>query len=107
MIQRIGIVGLGLMGASFGRLLTKEGFEVYGADLSPAVMEKALLAKAYSAPLTKETAPLLDLLVFAIYPRDFKKAAEEYLPYMTEGATVTDFCGDKTLVVKKILLFFP
>lgn len=110
MIQRIGIVGLGLMGASFGRLLTKEGFEVYGADKSPAVMEKALLAKAYSAPLTKENAPLLDLLVFAIYPRDFKRAAEEYLPYMKEGATVTDFCGDKTLVVsamKELSVSFP
>lgn len=100
MIKKIGIVGLGLMGASFGRLLVKEGFEVYGLDKSPAVMEKALLAKAYGEPLTKENAGLLDALVFAIYPRDFKGSAREFLPYLKAGAVVLDFCGNKRSVVR-------
>ena len=110
MIKKIGIVGLGLMGASFGRLLVREGYEVFGWDRSPSVMEKALLAKAYSEPLTKETAKTLDLLVIAIYPRDFEEAARAYLPYMKEGAAVLDFCGDKRVVtsaMKKLSAEYP
>jgi len=98
MIKRVGIVGLGLMGASFGRVLTRNGYEVFGADKSSAVMDKALLAKAYTEPLTKENAPLLDLLVIAVFPRDFKGVATEYLPFLKEGAILSDFCGNKRIV---------
>lgn len=98
MIKKVGIVGLGLMGASFGRVLVKNGYEVYGADKSDAVMRKALLAKAYTEPLTKENAGELDLLVVAIFPRDFEAAAREYLPYLKAGAILTDFCGNKRVV---------
>ncbi len=100
MIRSVGIVGLGLMGASFGRLLLRDGFKVFGADRDPAVMEKALLAKAYEEPLTEKNASTLDLLVIAIFPRDFEKAAREYLPYMKEGAVILDFCGNKRIVTK-------
>ena len=98
MIERIGIVGLGLMGASFGRLLVQKGYTVYGADRDPAVMDRALLAKAYTAPLTKETAGEVDMLVVAIFPRDFDSAAKQYLPYMKKGAILSDFCGNKRIV---------
>ena len=99
MIRSVGIVGLGLMGASFGRLLVQKGYKVFGADRDPAVMQKALLAKAYTEPLTAETAGNVDLLVVAIFPRDFKPAAETYLPYMKKGAILSDFCGNKRIVV--------
>ena len=100
MIKKIGIVGLGLMGASFGRLLVQRGYEVYGADRDPAVMARALMAKAYSEPLTEETAKEVDLLVVAIFPRDFKGAAESYLPFLKKGAILSDFCGNKRIVVR-------
>jgi len=100
MTEKVGIIGLGLMGASFGRLLVQKGYTVYGADRSPAVMQKALLAKAYTEPLTKENAGELDMLVVAIFPRDFKAAAEEYLPYLKKGAVLSDFCGNKRIVVR-------
>ena len=100
MIRSVGIIGLGLMGASFGRLLVQKGYTVYGADRDPAVMQKALLAKAYTEPLTVENAGEADLLVAAIFPRDFKAAAEEYLPYMKKGAVLSDFCGNKRIVTE-------
>jgi len=99
MIKSVGIVGLGLMGASFGRLLVQKGYTVYGADRDPAVMQKALLANAYTEPLTPANAGDADLLVVAIFPRDFKAAAETYLPYMKKGAILSDFCGNKRIVV--------
>ena len=98
MIKKVGIIGLGLMGASFGRVLVKSGYEVYGADRSDAVMQKALLAKAYTEPLTKENAGEIDLLVVAIFPRAFEGAAREYLPYLKPGAILSDFCGNKRIV---------
>lgn len=98
MIRSVGIVGLGLMGASFGRLLVQKGYKVFGADRDPAVMQKALLANAYTEPLTDKTAGETDLLVIAIFPRDFKAAAERYLPYMKKGAILSDFCGNKRIV---------
>ena len=100
MIRSVGIIGLGLMGASFGRLLVQKGYTVYGADRDPAVMQKALLAKAYTEPLTTENAGEVDLLVAAIFPRDFKAAAEGYLPYMKKGAVLSDFCGNKRIVTE-------
>jgi len=110
MIQVVGIVGLGLMGASFGRLLVQKGYTVYGADRDPAVMQKALLANAYTEPLTEKNAGDVDLLVVAIFPRDFKAAAEKYLPYMKKGAVLSDFCGNKRIVtdaMKELALRFP
>ena len=98
MITRVGIIGLGLMGASFGRVLVKSGYTVYGADRDPDVMRKALLAKAYHEPLTEERAREVDLLVIAIYPRAFEGAAREYLPYLRSGAILSDFCGNKRIV---------
>ena len=100
MIKTVGIVGLGLMGASFGRVLVKNGYEVLGADKSDAVMQKALLAKAYTEPLTKENASRADLLVVAVFPRDFEGVAREYLPHLKGGAVLSDFCGNKRIVAK-------
>ena len=100
MIEKIGIVGLGLMGASFGRLLVKNGYRVYGADKSDAVMQKALLAKAYTEPLTEESAKEVDLLVIAIFPRDFEGVARAYLPLLKKGAILSDFCGNKRIVTE-------
>ena len=98
MIKTVGIVGLGLMGASFGRVLVKNGYTVYGNDFSESVMQKALLAKAYTEPLTRENAGEADLMVFAIYPRSFEGAARDYLPFLKKGAILSDFCGNKRIV---------
>ena len=98
MIKTVGIIGLGLMGASFGRVLVKNGYEVLGADKSEAVMQKALVAKAYTEPLTQSNAKRVDLLVAAVVPRAFEGAVASYLPYLKEGAVVSDFCGNKRIV---------
>ena len=99
--MKIGIIGLGLMGGSLGRTLVKRGeHTVYGYDCSPAVMEKADLLRAYHEPLTLESAPELDMLVVATYPRCFRVAVESYLPVLKKGCYVTDFCGTKRLVTE-------
>ena len=98
--MKIGIVGLGLMGGSFGRALVRRGFTVYGYDASPEVMLKAELMRAFTAPLGKENAKEIDLLVSAVKPSLFKTATEPFLPFLNDGTIVSDFCGVKRAAVK-------
>lgn len=109
--MNIGIIGLGLMGGSFGRTLVKQGeHTVYAFDTDNGVMVKGELLKAYNYPLNREVAPLLDLLIAAVYPDAFESAVSYYLPYLKDGAVVTDFCGTKRKVVsvmKKMAEKYP
>ena len=98
--MKIGIVGMGLMGGSFGRALVKKGYTVYGFDLSDEVMLKCELLHAFTAPLTKDNAGEVDLLIAAVNPSKFEKAIAPFLPLLKRGATVSDFCGVKRVIVK-------
>ena len=98
--MNIGVVGMGLMGGSFARMLThRTQHTVYAYDIDPAVMQKAALLDAYHRVLTPDNASCLDLLVVALYPADFATAIAPYLPRLQNGATVVDFCGTKRRVV--------
>ena len=94
--MNVAIVGLGLIGASFGKSLIKTGgHKVYGYDINKEVLLKAELVKAIDAPLTDEIVSDVDLLIVSVYPRAFKEVAEKYLPKMKDGAILMDFCGIK------------
>lgn len=94
--MNIGIIGLGLMGASFGRTVKgRTDSRVFGLDLDGAVLLKASLCGAIDEELTEENAKGLDLLVVSVFPRDFLSAVSPFLPHMKKGATVLDFCGNK------------
>ena len=104
--MNIGIIGLGLMGASFGRALIKyTNNVVYGYDIDETSMLKANLLGAINIPLTKENAKELDVLVIAVFPKLFKSVAKEYLPYLKDGATLMDFCGVKKSILKSMKEF--
>ena len=109
--MKIGIIGMGLMGASFARALKKTGDHmVYAHDMKESVMIKADLMKAYDYELTEENCGELDMLVLAVYPETFEETVKRYLPYLKSGAIVTDFCGTKRLVVgsmKKLAALYP
>ena len=98
--MKIGLIGMGLMGGSFGRALVRQGFTVYGFDVSEEVMLKCELLHAFSAPLTKDNAGEVDLLIAAVNPSKFESAVAPFLPLLKDGATVSDFCGVKRTVVK-------
>ena len=101
--MKVGIIGLGLMGASFARTLKKAGgHEVYGFDRSDDVMRKADLIGMLDGTLTLDNAGEIDMIIVALYPRDFKAVISPYLPRLKPGAIVTDFCGTKRLVVSEM-----
>ena len=98
--MKIGIIGMGLMGASFARtLIKKNAAEVYAYDLDPAVMLKAELLGIENR-LTLDNVGELDMLVVCIFPKDVKAALLPDLPKLKTGAIVMDFCGVKREVVK-------
>lgn len=94
--MNVAIIGLGLIGASFGKsLIKKGGHKVYGYDINKDVLLKAELVKAIDAPLTDDDIKDIDLLIISVYPRAFKEVAKIYLPKMKDGAILMDFCGIK------------
>lgn len=94
--MNIGIVGLGLIGASFGKSLKKvTENKVFGYDINPDVLLKAELVGAIDSPLCDDDVENLDVLVISVYPRSFKDVAKKYLSRMKDGAILMDFCGIK------------
>jgi prephenate dehydrogenase len=99
--MNIGIIGLGLMGASFGKAVKKyTRHTVYGGDRDDKTVLKAELTGAIDCRLTEGAYKLLDILLFAVNPRAFCAELPKYLPRLTGGAIVTDVCGDKRNVVR-------
>jgi len=95
-ILNIGVVGLGLIGGSFGRaVLKKTQHQVFGRDLNPKTVSAAKLVKAISGELTDVLLPELDILVFALNPRTVVQQLNEYLPLLKPGCIVTDVGGNK------------
>lgn len=98
--MKIGIIGLGLMGGSFGRTLVKQGVhEVFGYDVSPAVMEKAELVKAFNGVLNEKTVKDVDMLIVATTPDVFLPAVEKVIKDLKKGAVIVDFCGVKRKIM--------
>lgn len=109
--MNVAIVGLGLIGASFGKSLIKNGeHRVFGYDINPDVLLKAELVKAIDEPLTDDNVKDVDLLIISVYPRSFKSVAKEYLSKMKDGAILMDFCGIKRGIeedMKELSLEYP
>ncbi len=98
--MKIGILGLGLMGGSLAKASKRENFAVYGYDLNPKTVEKALRIGAIDYALTEENAGEIDILVVSVYPSGFESATEKFLRLLKSGAVVCDFCGVKRKIVK-------
>lgn len=100
-MKTIGIIGLGLMGGSFGRTLVKKGgYKVLGYDVSESAMKKAELLKAYDEPLSDDNLKKVDLLVISVYPQGFEEILKSVCKKLKSGAIIIDFCGIKRDVVR-------
>ena len=99
------IVGLGLLGGSYARALTKKGYRVDAITLDRESIDYAL-AEGMIAVGTTEVAPALvggaDLVIFALYPHVFVEWVEQYQHLFKPGAILTDVTGVKSAIVDKI-----
>ena len=103
--EKILIIGLGLIGGSYARVLTEKGFEVGALDISANSIEYALrkniIAHGKIKP-EKEYIEKFDIIIFALYPQIFIKFIEEHQHKFKSGAFLTDVTGVKGSIVYKV-----
>ena len=103
--KKILIVGLGLIGGSYARALTKKGYRVSAITRSEATiryaMENGIIAEgaAYIEPRLISEA---DVVVLALYPKVLIPWLEQNQQYFKPGTVITDVTGVKCCVVYDI-----
>ena len=99
------IVGLGIIGGSYARGFTKNGFTVHAIDSNPESIEYALKNKIIaegSCEVDTELIGKADLVIFALYPHIFKEWIDANQQYFKPGAILTDVTGVKGCIVDDI-----
>ena len=94
--MNIGIAGLGLIGGSMARAVTRTGgHNIFGSDRSPDTVSAAGRAGVISRLLTDETIPFCDIILIALYPRAAVDFVKEHATHFRRDAIVIDLCGVK------------
>ncbi len=103
--KKILIVGLGLLGGSYARALTKKGYYVTAITRSQSSIDYALseqiIAKG-SASIDPALVGEADLIVFALYPHIFIEWIRDNQSLFKAGAIITDVTGVKGSIVDTI-----
>ncbi len=108
--KKILIVGLGLLGGSYARALTAQGFYVTAVTKEQSSIDFALQEKiiaAGSIEVNEQTVGEADIIVFALYPHIFKEWIKEYAHLIKKGAVITDVTGVKSSIVYEIQDLLP
>ncbi|MBQ3489843.1 MAG: prephenate dehydrogenase [Clostridia bacterium] len=103
--HKILIVGLGLLGGSYAKALTKKGFYVTAITRSQSSIDYALSEKMIvkgSAFVDENLIGEADLVIFALYPHIFIDWIRENQKFFKSGAIITDVTGVKESVVGAI-----
>lgn len=96
--QTIGVMGLGLIGASLCKALGEAGHRILGTDKEESVLKYALLTRVIGEELTKEKATECDFLFLAVYPGAAVELLREWAPLIRKETIVCDLCGVKRSV---------
>ena len=99
---RILIVGLGLMGGSYAKALTRRGYRVSAITKEQSSVDYALREGIIAYGTTAIEPELIagsELIVFALYPHTFIEWIKENQQYFSAGTVITDLTGVKGCVV--------
>lgn len=104
------IIGLGVMGGSYARALTKQGYHIRcitkdAADIDYALKE-GMIAEG-TTEINESWIGKADLIVFALYPLTFISWMEEHGHLLKSGTLITDVSGVKSGVIGKIQALLP
>ena len=103
--KKILIVGLGLMGGSYARVLNRFGFHISAITQDQSSIDYALRENIIDEGSTTPDEKIIsqaDLVIFALYPHDFIEWIENNQEHFKRGALLTDVTGVKGSVVYKI-----
>ena len=99
------IVGLGVIGGSYARALTKRGYRVSCITKEQKDVDYALSLGIIEEGSTEVTAAFVgdaDLIVFALYPHIFIEWIKNYQHLFRAGTLITDVTGVKSRVVDEV-----
>ncbi len=103
--KKILIVGLGLLGGSYAKALTKKGFYVTAITKEQSSVDYAISNGIIQRGSIKVDAELIkeaDVVIFALYPHIFKEWIKENQHLFKSGTIITDVTGVKGCVVYEI-----
>lgn len=103
--KKILIVGLGLLGGSYARVLKRFGFHISAITKEQSSIDYALnegIIDEGSTQLDERIIGESDLVVFALYPHVFVEWIRENQNLLKSGAIITDVTGVKKSIVYKI-----
>jgi len=103
--KKILIVGLGLLGGSYAKVLKRFGFHISAITLEQSSIDYALkenIIDEGSTELDKKMIGEADLVIFALYPHVFVEWIKENQALLKSGALITDVTGVKRSIVYKI-----
>lgn len=98
--MNVTIIGLGIIGGSYAKGLTKAGYKVYGVDNNLDTIKYAK-DEGYildGSDNVGEYLPLADLVVIGLYPDDIIPFINNNLHLFRKGQVVTDVCGIKKAI---------
>lgn len=100
--QNILIVGLGLIGGSYAKVLKRLGYNVSAIDTRSEAIDYALkngiIDEGYDV-VNEKVVSQADVLIFALYPEIFKQWITDNQHLLKSGAIITDVTGVKACVV--------
>ena len=102
---KILIVGLGVIGGSYARALSRSGYHVRCITKEQKDIDYALslgMIESGSTEVTKEIVEWADLVVFALYPHIFIDWIKEYQHLFRTGTLITDVTGVKSRIVEEM-----
>lgn len=103
--KHILIVGMGLLGGSYAKALTKKGFYVSAITRSKSSIDYALSEGMIQRGTTEIDPDIIadaDLVIFALYPHIFIEWIRENQHLFKSGAVITDVTGVKGCIVPVI-----
>lgn len=103
--KKILIVGLGLLGGSYARVLKRFGFHISAITKEQSSIDYALnqnIIDEGSTELDEKIIGNSDLVIFALYPHVFVEWIEQNQNLLKSGAIITDVTGVKRSIVYKI-----
>jgi len=109
-VKKVLIIGLGLLGGSYAKALTKKGFDVKAITLNQDDIDYAIGEGFISGGTTRIEPNLIaeaQLIIFALYPHTFIEWIEQYGNLIKPGTVITDVTGVKGPVVEKVQNMLP
>ncbi|MCI5948812.1 MAG: prephenate dehydrogenase [Oscillospiraceae bacterium] len=103
--MNIGVVGLGLIGASLAKSIKKNtSHTVFGLDKDKSTLDFALLGNTVDCELKKDNLKLCDYVFIAVYPQGTIDFVKENKANFKSGATVIDCGGIKRDICRECFL---